>query len=79
MNSLNNFPKTAAQILFVTWNSNELRMDEIKLFDASGKLVRTIPLGPDGVEIDIEFLSAGLYYLELRSDDQVQYFKVVKN
>jgi hypothetical protein len=54
-------------------------MDEIKLFDASGKLVRTIPLGPDGVEIDIEFLSAGLYYLELRSDDQVQYFKVVKN
>jgi hypothetical protein len=79
MNSVNIFPNPAAQILFVTWNSNELRMDEIKLFDASGKLVRTIPLGPDGVEIDIEFLSAGLYYLELRSDDQVQYFKVVKN
>lgn len=79
MGSVNIYPNPADQTVFVTWNSTEIQMNEIRLFDASGKLVQVVPVSIDGVEIDVRKLSAGMYYLEMQSAEQLQYFKVVKN
>lgn len=78
LNSVSVYPNPVDQTLFVSWNSNEIQLNEIKLYDASGKLVRIVSPGLDGVEIDIVELSSGMYYLELRSNDQIQHFKIVK-
>jgi subtilisin-like proprotein convertase family protein len=79
MNGVSIFPNPVTQSVFVSWNNQDLKMDEIKLYDASGKLVLVVPAALDGVEIDVQFLSSGMYYLELHSKDQIQYFKVLKN
>ncbi len=79
MESVSIYPNPADQTVFVSWNSMEIQMLDIKLFDASGKLIQVVPVAIDGVEINVQNLSAGMYYLELRSNEQVQYFKVVKN
>jgi hypothetical protein len=79
LNSVQVYPNPANQTLFVSWDSNEIQLDEIKLYDASGKLVRIAPAAQEFAEIDIVELSSGMYYLELRSKDQIQHFKVVKN
>jgi hypothetical protein len=73
------YPNPTDKVLFISWNSNELQMNEIRLYDASGQLVRVISSSLDSVEINLQNLSSGMYYLELRSSDQIQFFKVVKN
>jgi hypothetical protein len=79
LNSVQVYPNPANQTLFVSWDNNEIQLDEIKLYDASGKLVRTAPAVLEFTEIDITELSSGMYYLELRSKDLIQHIKVVKN
>lgn len=79
LQSVHVYPNPANQILFISWDANEILIREIKLYDASGQLVRVANAGIDVAEIDIQSLSAGMYYLELRSDDQIQHLKVVKN
>lgn len=79
LNSVSIYPNPAHQILYVSWDSSEIQMDEIKMFDASGKLVRLAPTSIGFIELDIQNLSIGMYFLELRSNKEVQYFKVVKN
>ncbi|NOR87370.1 MAG: T9SS type A sorting domain-containing protein, partial [Bacteroidales bacterium] len=51
---------------------------DIQLLDATGSLIKMMNYSSSKIEIDLSFLSSGLYFLQLQEGDQVQMLKFIK-
>jgi hypothetical protein len=72
------YPNPARNRLQIISNSN---MEEIKIYGASGKLLRAVQLNALSAEINMEGLSDGIYYLQARFQNNefaVRRFSVIK-
>lgn len=61
------FPNPSSGPLYIR-SENDIRIDEIHLFDASGRLVHSVAPASHQVELDIGELAAGIYSILLRTD-----------
>ena len=68
------FPNPAQEIVWVRFERGTIR-----LFDASGKLVITRTAEETVTGIDLHSYAAGIYYLEITSENQLFRKKIVKN
>lgn len=53
-------------------------MDEVRVFDLSGKMVRSMKVNDQEVKIDMSQLSSGTYFIRILSDKNVTTHKIVK-
>ena len=53
-------------------------MDEVTVFDLSGKMVRSLKVNDQEVKIDMSQLSSGTYFIRILSDKNVTTHKIVK-
>lgn len=76
--NFNVFPNPTNDKIALSWNE-QLKIDTLKLYDASGKLISEVSnLGNTHV-FDMSQLSAGLYYMEFVGEDKIFVSKIVKN
>jgi hypothetical protein len=72
------YPNPTNDKIALSWHE-QLKINALKLYDASGKLISEVSnLGNTHV-FDMSQLSAGLYYMELVGADKVFVSKIVKN
>ena len=53
-------------------------MDEVRVFDLSGKMVRSMKVNDQEVKIDMSQLSSGTYFIRILSDKNVTTHKIMK-
>jgi hypothetical protein len=72
------YPNPTNDKIALSWHE-QLKINALKLYDASGKLISEVSnLGNTHV-FDMSQLSAGLYYMEFVGADKVFVSKIVKN
>ena len=59
--------------------SGELRIENVEIFDITGRFVQTSTPSERSGEVDISSLSSGIYFLRIKTDNGVFTEKVVKN
>ena len=57
---------------------NDTPIDEIKIYNLSGKLVYTKKIDQTAINIDIIALASSIYIAKIRSGDQAQSFRIIK-
>lgn len=75
INQVNFFPNPARDIFYIR---TEHKIDDIKVVNVNGQDVAIKVSGNGGSELDISSLSAGIYYVFIRTGDQVTNSKFVK-
>jgi hypothetical protein len=62
------FPNPAYTTTRARW-SGDLRAESLRLFDATGQMLRELPAGANYTDVDVADLDPGVYLLELRLAD----------
>lgn len=69
------YPNPVDEVLFI---SNSQVIDEIEIFDLSGRKVYSNKYNRSSIEIDVTRLSTGTYLLKAKIDDMEKIFRVIK-
>lgn len=75
INGLKWYPNPIKDKLVIQAKEN---IDEIKVFDLSGKLLNALLINKNFTEIDFSYLQKGMYILEIRSNDTINFEKIIK-
>ena len=75
-NDIKVYPNPVTRILKIE-NQYELSL-HITLNDISGKKIRTLNTKKDYLEIDVNDLTSGIYFIEITSQTKSSTFKIVK-
>lgn len=69
INELSCYPNPVIEIFNIRYNKN---ITDIKIFDLSGRLVKSVKTNAEMVEINIKDLSAAMYIVKLQAEDNEQ-------
>lgn len=69
------YPNPVDDVLFIT---NAEVIDEIEIFDLSGRLVYSNQYTNSSIEVDVTRLSTGTYLMKAKVDDMEKIFRVIK-
>ena len=76
--SISMYPNPAHNELAITWDS-QLQVEQLKLYDASGKRIFEVYTHGASHVFDLSELSQGMYFIELLGANQNYVSKVIKN
>jgi gingipain R len=76
--SLDVYPNPASDVLNITWDNNS-SVDKIEVIDLSGKVISTTKPGSSAssVKMNTEFISSGVYLLQLTSNGSKELRKII--
>ncbi|MDP1725444.1 MAG: PQQ-dependent sugar dehydrogenase [Bacteroidota bacterium] len=60
-------------------SSSKLNMNSINIYNSQGRLVKSMELKEKEASVDAVELSVGIFIVEVKTDNGLKYFKVVKN
>ncbi len=74
-NKISYHPNPVGDIINI---ESEAQLSEISIYDISGKLVYTASPNTDKIQMDLSFLSKGIYLAKLMTAQEVQTIKIIK-
>ncbi len=69
------FPNPVADKFYII---SENIIDQVSLFDITGKLIYNEKLDSKSTQIDINYFSSGVYFLKIKSNVETKDFKIIK-
>jgi hypothetical protein len=76
VNTLHVFPNPVSDVLYL--QAGSALHAELFLFDATGKLHKSLQMNTDATSLDLSDLPGGMYLLQIYQDGEVRSLKVVK-
>jgi hypothetical protein len=77
------YPNPAKDVLFLQLSANVLSKIQVSVVDVSGKIILSKSLEKaqkdEAIAIDVKGLSAGTYFAQLKTGNQVQKVKFIKD
>ncbi|MEH6765263.1 MAG: T9SS type A sorting domain-containing protein [Aequorivita antarctica] len=82
--SIKVYPNPVVEFTTLEFDVNESQIIQITVFDVLGKTVTTIPMqklqsGIIKIELDLTELNSGLYFCQIKSNENLQTIKLIKN
>ena len=77
------YPVPSSDNVVLAWSYNFKEARSLSIVDMQGKLMKTQKISPaetevHEVEIDIQDLPSGIYFVNLRSNEQLQFVRIIK-
>lgn len=71
------YPTITSGSVTINSDNDVIRLNQIQLIDASGKLIRAYKEQPKKVKLDFSDCAAGTYYIKVSADDKTEVHQVV--
>jgi hypothetical protein len=73
---INLHPNPAQQ--YFELNSNEENINQVMIYDINGALINQYQINNQHAQIDIQMLSAGIYFIQANCNSKTEHFKLIK-